>query len=78
MEHEVTLIGTVAMGVLAELVCGFAARRIGFGHRRLALAAINGASTTTVSLLQAASQVACEGYRAPCEGYRAHCPGSDC
>jgi CPA2 family monovalent cation:H+ antiporter-2 len=29
MEHDVTLIATVAMGVLAALVCGFAARRIG-------------------------------------------------
>ncbi|WP_085946539.1 cation:proton antiporter domain-containing protein [Ilumatobacter nonamiensis] len=29
MEHEVTLIATVAMGVLAALVCGYAARRIG-------------------------------------------------
>jgi CPA2 family monovalent cation:H+ antiporter-2 len=29
MEHEVTLIATVAMGVLAALVCGYAARRVG-------------------------------------------------
>ncbi len=29
MEHDVELIATVAMGVLAALVCGFAARRIG-------------------------------------------------
>ncbi len=29
MEHDVTLIATVAMGVLAALVCGFVARRIG-------------------------------------------------
>lgn len=29
MEHDVTLISTVAMGVLAALLCGFAARRIG-------------------------------------------------
>ena len=29
MEHEVTLIATVAMGVLAALVCGFVARRVG-------------------------------------------------
>ncbi len=29
MEHDVELIATVAMGVLAALVCGFAARRLG-------------------------------------------------
>ncbi|HUF98563.1 MAG TPA: cation:proton antiporter, partial [Ilumatobacter sp.] len=29
MEHDVTLIATVAMGVLAALVCGFVARRVG-------------------------------------------------
>lgn len=29
LEHDVTLISTVAMGVVAALVCGFAARRIG-------------------------------------------------
>ncbi len=29
MEHEVTLISTVAMGVLAALACGFVARRVG-------------------------------------------------
>ncbi len=29
MEHDVELIATVAMGVLAALVCGFAARRVG-------------------------------------------------